>query len=124
MNYSINGKRNYVSVASLNIVHYSGNGKVATKLICYTRSTPSIHQLPAMYPKAALPSAEQPSNDLVEDLICDKVCDSNLTHYILYICCRLTISSSASCLVFPLRQLSSYSYKHLRHHNSKLCLCW
>ena len=128
-NYSINGKVNYLSlVVSLSTVHFSGNGKVATKLICYTRSTPSIHQLPAMYPKAALPSAEQPSNDLVEDLICDKVynCNCNLSHRgnVLYIFCRLTISSFVNCLVFPLRQPSNYSYKHLRLPNSKLCLFW
>ena len=76
MNCLISGKMNWLSVTSLYIVHFSGNGKVATKLICYTRSTPSIHQLPAMYPRiTALPSAEQlqQSNNLVEDLICDKV---------------------------------------------------
>ena len=67
---------NCLSVTSLNTLCFSGNGKVATKLICYTRSTPSIHQLPAMYPRTtALSSAEQlqQSNNLVEDLICDKV---------------------------------------------------
>ena len=74
MNYSINGKVNRLLITSLNTVHFSGNGKVATKLICYTRSTPSIHQLPAMYPRS-LSSVEQlqQSNNLVEDLICDKV---------------------------------------------------
>ena len=76
MNYSINGKVNCSSVTSLNIVRFSGNGKVATKIICYTRSTPSIHQLPPMYPRTtAVSSTEQlqQSNNLVDDLICDEV---------------------------------------------------
>lgn len=49
--------------------------KVATKLICYTRSTPTIHQLPAMYPRSASSSYEefQSSDDLIKRIICEKV---------------------------------------------------
>lgn len=55
--------------------NFSGNNKVATKLICYTRSTPSIHQLPAVHPRRAFSSTEEllQSNKYIEDLICDKV---------------------------------------------------
>ena len=56
-------------------IHFSDDDKIATKLICYTRSTPSIHQLPAVFPRTTFYSAEelQKSNDLVKHLICDKV---------------------------------------------------
>ena len=56
-------------------IHFSGEDKIATKLICYTRSTPSIHHLPAVFPRTTFCSAEdlQKSNNVVEDLICDKV---------------------------------------------------
>ena len=61
-------------ITSLNVVHFSDDDKVATKLICYTRSTPSIHQLPAVYPRATFSSAEeQQSNGHIEDLVYDKV---------------------------------------------------
>ena len=58
-----------------NTLIFSDNGKIATKLICYTRSTSSIHQLPAMYPRTTFSSVEglQQSNGHIEDLICDKV---------------------------------------------------
>ena len=60
---------------ALNTLPFSGDGKIATKLICYTRSTPLIHQLPAMYPRTKFSSTEelQQSNGHIEDLICDKV---------------------------------------------------
>ena len=64
---------------ALNTLLFSGDNKIATKLICYTRSTPSIHQLPAMYPRTTFSSAEelQQSNGHIEDLICDKVYFNN-----------------------------------------------
>ena len=65
---------NTVSFIDSNIT-FSGDRKIATKLICYTRSTPSIHQLPAIYPTTTFSSAEelQQLNGHIEDLICDKV---------------------------------------------------
>ena len=57
------------------ITYFSGDDKVATKVICYTRSSSSIHQLPVSFPKAAFSSAEelQQSTKYVKDLIYDKV---------------------------------------------------
>ena len=51
------------------------DNKVATKLICYIRSSPSIHQLPAVYPRTALSHTEefQSSDDLIKSLIYEKV---------------------------------------------------
>jgi len=53
----------------------STQNKVANKMICYTRSNSSIHQLPAAYPRSALSTAEEfeKSEQLIEKLIYDKV---------------------------------------------------
>ena len=75
MNSLSSGEINALSLTSLTTVLSSGNGKVATKLICYTRSTPSIHQLPVVHPKATFSSDKelQQSNDHIKNLICSKV---------------------------------------------------
>ena len=54
---------------------YSSNGeKVPTKLICYTRSTPSIHQLPAVFPSHSTDHEElQQLKMFIEKLIIEKV---------------------------------------------------
>ena len=74
---------NTLSTMVLNTLLFSDDNKIATKLICYTRSTPSIHQLPAMYPRTTFSSAEelQQSNGHIEDLICDKVWFTQLTNH-------------------------------------------
>ena len=45
-------------------------GTVPTKLMCFTRSTPSIHHLPAVY--ATLPSSAE-HEALMKDMIIDEV---------------------------------------------------
>ena len=57
-------------------MYFSNDNKVASKLICYTRSTQVIHQLPALYPRiASFYSTEelQQSKHHIVDLICEKV---------------------------------------------------
>ena len=56
------------------LYHLSDNNediKVATKMICYTRTTSTIHELPAVYPNSSL-SELQSDND-IKNLICEKV---------------------------------------------------
>ena len=59
------------------MMYFSNDDKVATKLICYTRSTPSIHQLPTMFPRMSFCDTEelQQSKKCIEDLIYEKVRD-------------------------------------------------
>jgi len=54
---------------------FSLENTIATKLICYTRSNSSIHQLPATYPRSALSTPEEfeKAEQLVEKLIYEKV---------------------------------------------------
>ena len=56
-------------------MYFSNDGTVATKLICYTRSTSSIHQLPAVFPRTSFytPEELQQSKYCIENLICEKV---------------------------------------------------
>jgi len=52
---------------------YICSGNTATKLICYTRSTSEIHQLPAQYPPPTPLLLGDTKNSLVKSLIYEKV---------------------------------------------------
>jgi len=55
-------------------MHFSNDDKVTTKLICYIQSTPSIHQLPPVYPDTILsPEEFQKYKYRIVDLIYEKV---------------------------------------------------
>ena len=63
-----------IDIAIIIYHDFSVNDEVATKIICYTRSTPAIHQLPAVYPNSALSSTELLQlSDSMRRLICEKV---------------------------------------------------
>ena len=126
----VNIPRNIAYVNLITSIHFSNDEKVATKLICYTRSTSSIHQLPAVFPRTSFYSPEelQQSKNCIENLICEKVqrLSNHSINYRMYMYTmhRLMICFSVSCLVFHLKQLSSHSCKHLRPLNSKPYLFW
>ena len=71
-------------------MYFSSDEKVATKLICYTRSTSSIRQLPAVFPRTSFYSPEelQQSKNCIENLICDKVqrLSNHFNNCSIYIC--------------------------------------
>ena len=55
-------------------MYFSNDNEVATKLICYTRSTSSIHQLPEMFPRTFYSDEEFHQSKMhIEDFICEKV---------------------------------------------------
>ena len=63
-----------IDIAIIFYHDFSENDEVATKIICYTRSTPAIHQLPAVYPNSALSYNEVLQlSDNMRRLICEKV---------------------------------------------------
>ena len=52
----------------------SDGDQIATKIICYTRSSSLIHQLPTVYPRSTDSTAEDKSSkQYIETLICEKV---------------------------------------------------
>ena len=54
---------------------FSNDDGIATKIICYTRSTSSIHQLPPAFPSKSFFSAEelQQFKTSIKDLVCKEV---------------------------------------------------
>ena len=55
--------------------HLSSSGTVPSKLMCFTRSTPNIHRLPAVYPTQLSATDHGLSHEaLMKDMINDEVC--------------------------------------------------
>ena len=74
MKCSLNGKLVILLIHIIYLYNFSDNNednKVATKIICYTRSTPTIHELPVVYPSTSL--SEFQSLDDIKNFIFEKV---------------------------------------------------
>ena len=67
-------------------MYSSNDDKVPAKLICYTRSSPSIHQLPAVFPSHSTEELQQ-SKHIIENLISEKVTINHLITYTLWYAC-------------------------------------
>jgi len=59
----------------------NGKNKAVANIVCYTRSSPLIHQLPSMYPRSTYSTKEEQekSKECIETLIHDQVYKNSLS---------------------------------------------
>jgi len=69
------------------LLFFSSGDEIATKLICYTRSSSIIHHLPTEYPKTTdSASASEVSKQYIEALIFEKVFATIVTDLLTVLC--------------------------------------
>jgi len=108
-------------------LHSNDKKKVATNIVCYTRSNPLIHQLPSLYPNArstySTKQKLEKSKELIEALIYDQVLQK-LHALCTLIINRLKFYFFVNFRVFLHKHLLNYNYKISRTHLNKEYLFW